>query len=86
MEIVSLVAPSQGELEGVQENFISRLFNRHFRAGQITSRKNEHWTEVLRGGFPSRRTQDAERRALGLAPTRHHSSRDVRELAHIEGV
>ncbi len=89
MEIVSLWPLSQGELEGVQENFISRLFkSTPFRAGQITSRKNDIGQKVLRGGFPEAvGRKDAERRRAWFGSyLTSILQRDVRDLAHIEGL
>lgn len=89
MEIVSLWPLSQGELEGGQEDFISRLFKATpFRAGQIASRKNDIGQKVLCGGFPEAvGRKDAERRRAWFGSyLTSILQRDVRDLAHIEGL
>ncbi len=89
MEIVSLWPLSQGEMEGVQEDFISRLFkSAPFRAGHGGSPKKDIVQRVLRGGFPEAvGRRDGERRCAWFGSyLTAILQRDVRDLAHIEGL
>jgi predicted AAA+ superfamily ATPase len=89
IEIVPLWPLSQGELEGIEECFVDRVFApRAPEFGPVAARARPLLERVVRGGFPEpcERT-DARRRDAwfgGYADTTLR--REVRELSGVEGL
>lgn len=88
MEIVTLWPFSQGEIDGVVEGFVDAAFG---TAAPVLGARTEKVTlavRVLRGGFPEAVTIEsaARRRAWFDAYLTTILQRDVRDLAHIEGL
>ncbi len=89
MEILTLWPFSQGELEGVQEDFIDRLFGDEFKPA-VTSvlERAQLLQRILRGGYPEvlMRAEEDRRNAWFGAYLTTILQRDVRDLANIEGL
>jgi len=88
MEILTLWPFSQGELSGIQERFIDALFEEKtsFR-GTGGEDSGEVLDKVIAGGYPEvLRRSPARRRAWFGSYIMTILQRDVRDLAHIEGV
>lgn len=89
MEVCTLWPLSQGELAGVQEAFIDRLFDTGGSGPDIVAPMDPPLPErLLKGGFPEVVARpDAARRAAWFgAYITTLLQRDVRDLAHIEGL
>jgi uncharacterized protein len=89
MEICTLWPLSQGELAGVRESFIDRLFAGKGSASATMQAMNPGLPErLLRGGFPEvvMRPDAARQEAWFNAYITTLLQRDVRDLAHIEGL
>jgi len=89
IELLTLRPFSQGELDGVCETFVDALFGRpHPRAPSEGLTKSGLWARVLRGGYP----EICARRSVTRRGDWFRSyittilQRDVRDLAHIEGL
>jgi predicted AAA+ superfamily ATPase len=89
MEVHTLYPLSQGEIDGRRDGFLDALF----RPGPIRElaaigAREEHWTRMLRGGFPEPvKRRDPERRDAWLESyVTTVLSREVRDLARIEGL
>jgi len=55
MEILTLWPLSQGEIEGVEENLVDRLFSAHFmlpRVSKGADTRDDLLDRVVRGGYP----------------------------------
>jgi uncharacterized protein len=92
MEILTLWPLSQGEIDGVEENLVDRLFSAQFALPRIPSKdagtRDDLLDRVLRGGYPEalgRRTEERRREWFGAYITTI-LQRDVREMANIEGL
>jgi len=89
VEILNLWPLSQGEIEGNRECFIDTSFSERFPpdAGKLLSRRSL-CKVIIRGGFPEARSRaTAERRdAWYRSYVSTLLSRDVRDLAAIEGL
>ncbi|MEX0713777.1 MAG: ATP-binding protein, partial [Pirellulales bacterium] len=89
MEIVPLWPLSQGELEGVQEAFVDRLFSNRFPTDTIGPVDQRNLVErALRGGYPVavlRRTR-SRREAWFKSYLTTILQRDARDLANLEGL
>jgi uncharacterized protein len=92
MEILTLWPLSQGEIEGVEENLIDRLFSAQFALPRIPLKdagtRDDILDKVARGGYPEargRRTEERRRDWFGAYITTI-LQRDVREMANIEGL
>jgi hypothetical protein len=92
MEILTLWPLSQGEIEGVEENLIDRLFSAQFALPRTPLKdagtRVDLLNRVARGGYPealSRKTQERRREWFGAYITTI-LQRDVREMANIEGL
>lgn len=89
MEILTLWPLSQGEIEGRKEGFIDTLFDMgaHLPALKPLSRQ-ELWGRIAQGGYPEPlgRKQAARRQAWVKSYISTLLDRDVRDLAHIEGL
>lgn len=89
MEILTLWPLSQGEIDGVQENFIDAVFADELPACRGRA---EPWPalieRLLRGGYPEvlSRLEASRRQAWFGAYITTLLQRDVRDLAHIEGL
>ena len=88
MEVLTLLPFSQGELAGVREDFIDRLFSSHpprpaQRQSEIT--RNELLKKVIAGGYPpvAGRTQADRRDAWFKSYLTTIVQRDVRDLTQI---
>ncbi len=89
MEILTLWPLSQGEVEGVREEFIDALFapGTVFPAFKPIARE-ELWTRVVQGGYPEpvSRPRPERRRAWVGSYITTIIERDIRDLANIEGL
>ncbi len=89
MEIIALWPLSQGELAGVRDHFIERVFRPStLRMGRIAAAPPGHTARIARGGFPEAVARVDERRRhewFGAYLTTV-LQRDVRDLAHIIGL
>jgi uncharacterized protein len=92
MEILTLWPLSQGEIEGVEENLIDRLFSTQFALPRIPLKdagtRDDILDRVARGGYPEargRKTEERRRDWFGAYITTI-LQRDVREMANIEGL
>lgn len=89
MEILSLWPFSQGEIEGIQETFIDRLFEVKFHA-EAPARESPLSLRgrITSGGYPEAvgRTKDERRRAWYESYLTTILQRDIRDLSHIEGL
>ena len=92
MEILTLWPLSQGEIEGVEENLIDRLFSAQFALPRTPLKgagtRDDILDRVARGGYPEargRRTEERRRDWFGAYITTI-LQRDVREMANIEGL
>lgn len=89
MEILTLWPFSQGEIEKIQEGFVDCVFSRTFQR-RYDSRFQ--WSEILqrilRGGYPEilgRHTESRQAAWFGSYITTI-LQRDVRDMAHVEGL
>ncbi len=92
MEILTLWPLSQGEIEGIEENLVDRLFSTPFTLPQTSSKgagtRADLLDRVARGGYPEafgRKTEERRRDWFGSYITTI-LQRDVREIANIEGL
>lgn len=94
MEMLTLWPMSQGEIEGVEETFIDRLFATDFSlsavrgAARHSGTRAELASRLVRGGYPEalgRDTEDRRRSWFGSYITTI-LQRDVRDMANIEGL
>jgi uncharacterized protein len=92
MEILTLWPLSQGEIEGVEENLIDRLFSTQFALPKTPLKdagtRDDLLDRMARGGYPEargRRTEERRRDWFGAYITTI-LQRDVREMANIEGL
>lgn len=92
MEILTLWPLSQGEIEGVDENLVDRLFSAQFTLPKLPPKgagtRADLLDRVVRGGYPEalgRRTEERRREWFGAYITTI-LQRDVREMANIEGL
>jgi len=89
MEILTLWPLSQGEIGGVEEDFLDRLFAVEMRwPASLRVERMELLRRVLGGGYPEviqRETEDRRRAWFGAYLTTI-LQRDVREIANIEGL
>ena len=92
MEILTLWPLSQGEIEGVEDNLIDRLFSAQFALPHTSLKgagtRADLLDRVTRGGYPEalgRKTEERRREWFGSYITTI-LQRDVREMANIEGL
>jgi hypothetical protein len=85
MELLTLWPLSQGEIEGVVEGFIDAAFG---VLPVLAEQKADPIARALRGGYPEvlRRTDEEGRRNWFGSYVTTILQRDVRDLAHIEGL
>jgi uncharacterized protein len=90
MEVLTLHPLSQSELERTNKNPLDRLFQSRFRMNTrpASISREDLLTRILKGGFPEAvQRQNAERRAAWFSSyVTTILQRDVRDLAHIEGL
>lgn len=89
MEILTLWPLSQGEMDGVREDLVDRLFADDFKPpGRASADRTDLLGRVIRGGYPEAvtRTDEARRRAWFGAYLTTILQRDVRDIAHVEGL
>jgi hypothetical protein len=88
MEVTTLWPLSQGEIDGVVEGFVDGLFGDEPLEGAATGDGPPLVERILRGGYPEAvRTATSGRRAAWFdAYVTTLLSRDVRDLARIEGL
>jgi hypothetical protein len=89
MEILTLWPFSQGEIEGTKESFVDHLFTDDWPSPPTQpAHRTDLYTRVLHGGFPEilKRPSDRRRRAWFGSYVTAILQRDVRDLAHIEGL
>ena len=89
MEILSLWPFSQGEIEGIKETFVDALFAAKLHAGpsQKETPASFH-ARIMGGGYPEAvgRVKEDRRSAWFESYITTILQRDVRDLAHIEGL
>jgi hypothetical protein len=89
MEILSLWPFSQGELEGIQELFVDRLFSTKLHADTLPKETlaSLH-ARIINGGYPEAvsRSKEDRRRAWFESYITTILQRDIRDLANIEGL
>lgn len=88
MEVIPLFPFSAGELAGIQEGFLKRLFAGGMPSVQEPAMREDIPGRVVRGGYPEaiQRT-DTDRRAAWFASyVTTILQRDVRDLARVEGL
>jgi predicted AAA+ superfamily ATPase len=89
MEVLPLWPFSQGEIGGVQENFIAACFATEFSPGRITG---ADWptlvSKIVAGGYPEAlaRTKPDRRQAWFGSYVTTILERDVRDIANIQGL
>lgn len=88
MEVVTLHPLSQGEIEGIREGFIPRLFSGD-PPGRSSAAGIDHgdlMARIVRGGYPEAvgRVQERRRSAWFDSYLTTILERDVRDLAHIQ--
>ena len=90
MEILTLWPFSQGEKEGIRENFIDAVFSENLPAliGKPINRTDLLTKTVLPGGFPEilGRSRESRRMAWFNSYLTTILQREVRDLAQIEGL
>jgi predicted AAA+ superfamily ATPase len=88
MEILTLWPFSQGEIEGVEENFPDRAIARRNPVGGKKESREATISRVIRGGYPAvvSRSTYGRRRAWFASYLTAILQRDVRSLANIEGL
>lgn len=89
MEILNLWPLSQGELRGVQEKFIDRLFSNSFDTFACESLNKEKLVKILaHGGYPAMQKFENEIRMNAWCSSYLTTilQRDVQDLAKIEGL
>lgn len=88
MAVVTLYPLSQGELEGVRENWLERAFKGEFSIQRVKTPTDDLWQRLGRGGYPEAVMLDDA--ALSGEWLRAYANtlitRDVRLLADIERV
>jgi len=88
MEILTLWPFSQGEIAGIREHFIDRVFSRQTvwqKRGTKTLSRNELYEMIMAGGYPPvvARRQAVRRKAWFQSYLMTILQRDVREIANI---
>jgi predicted AAA+ superfamily ATPase len=89
MEILNLWPFSQGELEGTQELFVDSLFATKVHSDTLPKESLASLqTRIIKGGYPETvsRTKEDRRRAWFESYITTILQRDIRDLAHIEGL
>lgn len=88
MEIFNLSPLSQGEIEGVEEHFLDRLFaGKGWPASESSISKVALASAIVRGGYPEAVSRPAIRRAAWFdAYITAILQRDIRDLSSIEGL
>jgi predicted AAA+ superfamily ATPase len=88
MEIIPLFPFSAGELAGVRESFLSRLFEGSLGRAKISAASEDLPARLARGGFPEAvQRQDEDRRSAWFASyISTLLQRDVRDLARVEAL
>ena len=89
MEILTLWPFSQGEIEKIQEGFVDAIFSRTIpQMRDLRIQGSEMIPRILRGGYPEilgRQTESRQAAWFGSYITTI-LQRDVRDIAHIEGL
>lgn len=89
MEILPLDPLSQGELAGFEASLVDALFAREpFRLGSIATDRADVCERIVAGGFPEAlaRPAGARRDAWFRSYVTSLLQRDVRDLAHVDGL
>ena len=91
MEVLTLYPLSQGEIAGVQEDFINALFQKDFPASTIKSpllTKEELLNAMVLGGYPEvlSRTKPKRRAAWFDSYITTLVERDIRDIANIQDI
>ena len=88
MEIIPLFPFSAGELAGVREGFLSRLFAGTFKGAKPWSGLDDLLARLAQGGYPeaTQRPDDNRRSAWFASYVSTILQRDVRELARVEAL
>jgi predicted AAA+ superfamily ATPase len=88
MEVLNLWPLSQGEIEGVREDFVDAVFSAALPNMPKVRHKDSLIARLLLGGYPAVQTRDSEerQRAWFASYITTLLQRDVRDLASIEGL
>jgi uncharacterized protein len=88
MEIIPLFPFSAGELAGVREGFVSRLFEGTINQAAASSLTDDLPARLVRGGYPEAIARDAEARRVAwfAAYISTILQRDVRDLARVDAL
>lgn len=84
MEVINLMPLSQGEILGIEEQFIDRLFNKQLVNAPLLT-KEQLYDKALVGGYPSIQNTTQETRQRWMqAYINSVLYRDIKDLAQIE--
>lgn len=89
MEILTLLPLSQGELLGIQENFIDRAFDKNYvyPIAKNALPKPDLYHKIIKGGYPLvQNSNDEERESWFNSYITTLLQRDVQDLANISGL
>lgn len=87
MEVLTLWPFSQGEIEGVREGFIDKVFSGRLQSMDPGESRTDTIARALRGGYPEVMARRASRRPAwfgSYVTTILH--REIRDLANVEGL
>lgn len=88
MEVIPLFPFSAGELSGVRESFLPRLFGGTIAKAKPSGAREDLPSRLARGGFPEATQRQAEDRRAAWFSSYISTllQRDVRDLARVEGL
>ena len=90
MEIFNLYPLSQGEIKGIHETWIDKIYDQSIHPlalSSIKTTKQELYSAILKGGYPGIQDYDAEgKNSWFKSYISTILDRDVRDLANIEGL
>ncbi len=88
MEIIPLFPFSAGELLGIREEFLARLFSGDIAQPDSLSLQDEIVARIICGGYPeaTQRESDSRREAWFASYISTILQRDVRDLARVDGL
>jgi predicted AAA+ superfamily ATPase len=88
MEVIPLFPFSTGELMGIREGFVTRLFDGTIAKIKLTTTKNDLMARLTRGGYPEAIQRKAEDRRSAWFASYISTilQRDVRDLARVDAL